>query len=220
MKTHVAVIFDMDGVLIDSVKIHWQAMNEVLGAYGIHVADEELPKYIGRPQRSQLEQLSNENGVELDYDTINQRTTAIKRVLLENIQPKEGVVQLLTLLKDSNIPMAIATSNNRDEMEMRLTDAGIIDFFSKFVTEDDVTEHKPNPAVYLEAAKQLDADPSSCVVFEDAPAGVQAAKNANMTCIAVQTPFAKASDLKVADAVIASLADVNMSLINELINSK
>lgn len=155
--------------------------------------------------------------MELDYDTINQRTTAIKQVLLEHIQPKEGVVQLLELLKANSIPMAIATSNSKVETERRLAVAGIIDFFSKLVTEDDVAEHKPNPAVYLEAAEQLGANPANCIVFEDAPAGVQAAKNANMICIAVQTPFTNANDLAIADTIVATLADVDIDFINKLI---
>lgn len=209
----------MDGVLIDSVKYHWQAMNEVLGEYGIHVTDEQLPKYIGRPLRSQLEQLGSENSIELDYDTVNQKTTAIKQVLLENIQPKEGVVQLLELLKTNNMPMAIATSNSKDETVRRLTVAGIIDYFSKLVTEDDVTEHKPDPAVYLEAAKQLGANPKDCVVFEDAPAGVQSAKRAGMVCIAVQTPFTNEVDLAIADTSVVSLSDVDMALIEGLIKA-
>src|SRR6478736_3732338 len=81
-KQDFSVLFDMDGVLIDSVTYHWQAMNEVLGGYGIHVPDEQLHKYIGRPLKSQLEQLGDENGVELDYESIEQKTTAIKRGLL------------------------------------------------------------------------------------------------------------------------------------------
>lgn len=217
-KGNIAVIFDMDGVLIDSVKYNWQALNEVLGEYGVHVSDEHLPKYIGRPLTSQLQQLSDENKVELNYDTINERATAIKQVLFENIEPKEGVLQLLELLKEKATPIAIATSNSRDTTIQRLTAAGIISYFDKIVTESDVTEHKPNPAVYLEAARQLDVSPLDCVVFEDAPAGVQSAKNAKMTCIAVQTPFANTDDLKLADAIVSSLANVNVDYIKDVLS--
>ncbi len=206
----------MDGVLIDSVKYHWQAMNEVLGDYDIHVTDAQLPYYIGRPQRSQLEQLATENDVELDYYTISKRTTAIKQKLLEHIQPNEGVVRLLELLKSNNVPLAIATSNSKEETQRRLKVAGIIDYFSQLVTEDDVTEHKPNPAVYLEAAKRLGINPMDCVVFEDAPSGVKAAKAAGMECIAIKTPFANIEDLVIADAVVTSLMEVDMGFIEKL----
>ena len=215
--SNISVIFDMDGVLIDSVKYHWQAMNEVLSDYGISVPDKQLPKYIGRPLRSQLEQLGNENDVELDYDILNHKISVIKQALLENIQPKEGVIQLLELLKTNNVPIAIATSNTRDETDRRLIVAGIRDYFSVLVTEDDVTEHKPNPAVYLEAARQLGANPKDCIVFEDAPAGVRAAKGAGMTCVAIQTPFTNATDLQAADTVVTSLLQVDMDVISNVI---
>ncbi len=218
MSNHTfCAIFDMDGVLIDSVVYHWQAINEVLGESGIYVPDEQIHGYIGRTLRSQVEQLGRENGVELDYDVISHKTKAIKQRLLENIQPKEGVVQLLELLRTNDIPMAIATSNSSNETQRRLTDAGIIEYFDKLVTRDDVAEHKPNPAVYLEAARQLDASSKDCVVFEDAPVGIQAGKSAGMACVAVQTPYTNIADLQDADTIVSSLAEVSVGLITTLL---
>lgn len=206
--------------MIDSVKYHWQAMNEVPAEYGIHVPDEPLLGYIGRPLRSQLKQLGNENGVEFDYDTFSERIAALKQVSLANIQSKEGVVQLLELLKSNNISIAVATSNPKDETQRRLVDARIVDYFNVLVTEDDVTEHKPSPAVYFEAARQINANSLDCILFEDAPAGVQAAKNADMTCIAVRTPFTIVSDLEAADVIVSYLAEADMNLMNNIINKE
>jgi len=209
-------LFDMDGVLIDSVKYHWLAMNEVLADYGIHIVDENLRKYIGQPLYSQVKQLSEEYEKKLNYDEFVTRTTARKQELLANIEAKEGVVALLELFKTNSIPMAVATSNTRAETERRLEVAGIRDYFSALITEDDVAEHKPDPTVYLTAAQAVNAPPENCIVFEDAPAGIEAAKRAGMRCIAVQTPVTTADDLAKASVSVRSLADVSLELIESL----
>jgi len=211
-----AALFDMDGVLIDSVKYHWIAMNEVLADYDIHIADADLRKYIGQPLYSQVKQLGEEYNKKLDYDEFLTRTTARKQELLANIEPKEGVVALLELLKADSIPMAVATSNTRAETERRLEVAGIRDYFAALITEDDVAEHKPDPTVYLTAAKAVNMPPENCVVFEDAPAGIEAAKRAGMKCVAVQTPVTTTEDLSEASTSVASLDDVSLDLIENL----
>lgn len=207
----------MDGVLIDSVKYNWQAMNEILAQYGINIADNQLRKYIGQSLAAQVEQISEEYGVVLDYATIRDSVAPIKQKLLDHIQPKEGVVELLKLLQDNQVPVAVGTSSNRSYTELRLTEADIIDYFDVLVTEDDVTTHKPDPAVYLEAAEKLGVKPGHCIVIEDAPSGILAAKNAGMTCVAVQTPFTNADDLSGADMIVKSLLDVTMQSMNRLV---
>ena len=218
MSSAFSVIFDMDGVLIDSPKYHWQAMRQALRSYGVNIADNKLHKYIGKPIATQIREISDEYDVELDCEKIRDQVAPIKNKLLENIQPKDGVVQLLELLKTHNIAMAVGTSSYREFTEQKLTEAGIIDYFKLLVTEEDVTEHKPSPKVYLTAAEQLGATPQTCVVFEDAPSGIQAAKSAGMICIAVQTTLSRAEDLKAADMIVASLREVDYGLIKKLLD--
>ena len=212
-----AALFDMDGVLIDSVIYHWQAMNEVLADYGLNVPDKDLRKYVGQPLYRQVKQLSDVFGVVLDYDEFNQRTTARKLELLEHIEPKEGVLTLLELLKSNGIPMAVATSNTRTETDRRLEAVGIRSYFSAVITEDDVSEHKPEPAVYIAAAEAVKTLPNSCVVFEDAPAGIESARRAGMKSIAVRTPYTTTEDLGNANALVSSLADVSIELMTGLL---
>lgn len=207
---HFAALFDMDGVLIDSVKYHWQAMNEILADYNIHINDDDLRKYIGQPLYRQVKQLSDEYNAKLDYEDFERRTTARKLELLENMPPKDGVVALLELLQQNHVPMAVATSNTKVETERRLDVAGIRHYFTALVTEDDVTEHKPDPTVYLTAAQAVHENPTDCVVFEDAPAGITAAKRAGMKCIAVQTPYTIAEDLTEADESVPTLQAVTL----------
>ncbi|MBP7807541.1 HAD family phosphatase [Candidatus Saccharibacteria bacterium] len=211
-----AVIFDMDGVLVDSVPYNWQAVNEVLARYGIHIADQDLRKYIGRSFRSILNELSADNGLSLEYDEINPAITEIKQKLMANLPPKEGVVELLELLQANSIPFAVATSSAQAEAERKLSTAGILDYFRVVITEEDVSTHKPNPAVYLKAAQLLGVSPERCVVFEDSPAGIQAANQAGTKCIAIKTPYTNADDLSEATVSVTSLADVTIKFIKSL----
>lgn len=211
-----AIIFDMDGVLIDTVRFHWQAMNQVLAKYNIHIDDSQLRNYIGQSVVHQLNQISEKYKTPLDVELIIEELKPIKEELQKGIQPKEGVAQLLKLLHDNNIPIAVGTSSTTIDTDRKLTDAGILNDFQVLVTHDDVTTHKPDPTVYLKAAEQLQVQPDHCIVIEDAPSGIEAAKRAGMKCIAVQTLYTNADDLSDATLSVASLADVTLELLNNL----
>jgi HAD superfamily hydrolase (TIGR01509 family) len=216
-KQPIAVIFDMDGVLIDSVLFHWQAMNQVLGKYNIHIDDDQLHNFIGQSVVLQLQQISEKFHTPLDITQIVEELKPIKDELQKGIQPKEGVEQLLQLLHDNSVPIAIGTSSTTEDTKRKLTDAGILHNFETLVTHDDVVNHKPNPAVYLAAAENLNIPPSQCVVIEDAPSGIQAAKRAGMKCIAVLAPYTTADDLREADLIVHSLLEVDLKKVSNLI---
>lgn len=216
-KQDFAVIFDMDGVLIDSVRFHWQAMNQVLANYNIRIEDDQLRNYVGQSVIHQLNQISEKFQTPLDIDLIIEELKAIKEELQKGIQPKEGVKQLIKLLHENSVPIAIGTSSTTADTKRKLTDAGIFHSFETLVTHDDVTKHKPDPTVYLMAAGKLYMQPSRCIVVEDAPSGIEAAKRAGMKCIAVLAPYTSEEDLREADVVVRSLLDVNMELLSELL---
>ncbi len=218
MNTPLAVIFDMDGVLIDSVKYHWQAMNQVLAKYNIHIEDDQLRNYIGQSVIHQLNQISEKFHTPLDIDLIVEELKPIKKALQEGIQPKEGVKELLQLLHENNVPVAVGTSSTTEDTTRKLTDAGILNDFPELVTHDDVSEHKPNPAVYLMAAEKVHMEPSHCIVIEDAPSGIEAAKRAGMKCIAVLAPYTNTDDLSAADVTVNSLLDVNVPMVTDLLS--
>jgi HAD superfamily hydrolase (TIGR01509 family) len=215
-KPDFAIIFDMDGVLIDSVRLHWQAMNQALAKYNIHIDDDQLRNYIGQSVINQLNQISEKFATPLDSTAIIAEIDPIKAELQRGIQPKEGVVDLLNLLRTNGVAIAVGTSSSRAATQQKLTDAGILDFFQALVTEDDVTAHKPDPMVYLTAAEALGFVPEKCIVFEDAPSGIIAAKRAGMRCIAVQTAYTLPEDLRDADASVVSLADVTIETLESL----
>lgn len=212
-----AIIFDMDGVLIGSVKYRWQAMNQVLAKYDIHIENSELTHYVGQSVIHQLDQISEKFQTLLDIDAIVEELKPIKEELQKGIQPKEGVEQLVELLHENSIPIAIGTSSTTADTKRKLTDAGIFHNFETLVTHDDVTKHKPDPNVYLTAAEKLHIQPSQCIVIEDAPSGIEAAQRAGMKCIAVTAPYTTDQDLSEADTVVHSLLEVDLKLLNNLL---
>lgn len=215
-KQNIAVIFDMDGVLIDSVRFHWQAMNQVLAKYNIHIDDSQLRNYVGQSVTHQLHQIGEKFQASLDIDQIIKELKPIKEELQKGIQPKEGVEQLIKLLHENSVPIAIGTSSTTEDTKRKLNDAGIFHNFETLVTHDDVVKHKPDPTVYLMAAEKLHIQPSKCIVIEDAPSGIEAAKRAGMKCIAVTASYTTDDDLRAADAVVHSLLEVDLTLITDL----
>lgn len=215
-----AAIFDMDGVLIDSVTLNWQAYNQVLeSSYGIRVPDEALSVYVGRTLPDQIALLSKHYHIDIDTENFTRDTDIIKQQLFANLQPKPGVINLLKSLKAASIPRAVGTSMTLDTTKSRLTTAGLWQYFDAFVTEEDVERHKPHPDVFLRAAEKLHMNAASCVVFEDAPAGVEAAKSGGMQCIAVVTSIVDQRLLAKADRIVNTLTQVDIPSLRLLITA-
>lgn len=212
------MIFDMDGVLIDSVGLNWKAYNQVLKTYGVHVPTDSIYKYMGKTLKDQIQELSDDFSISIDAESFAVETNAIKKLLFANIEPLPGVVKFLDLLKDDNIPMAIGTSNNRTTTIERLSAANITGYFSHIITQDDVTAHKPNPDIYLECAKRLEVVPAQCIVIEDAPVGVEAAHNAGMVCVATASPYTQPSHLQEAELYVETLANLRIQDLTRLLS--
>jgi len=216
-RNKIAVIFDMDGVLVDSVALNWRAINQALAPYNIKVEDDHIANYLGKTLLDQAKQLKNEYHLELSYDGFEAAVIEAKLEIFKTLAAKEGVVEFVELLKAKGIPYAVATSSTSALAKERLELAGLLNQFTTLITADHVTKHKPDPAVYLEAARVLNVEPGYCVVFEDAPAGVQAAKAAGMACIAISSPYVDVGQLSTANLVVSSLRAVTLSTLESLL---
>jgi len=212
-----AVIFDMDGVLIDSVALNWQAYNQILAEYDVHVPSSELHHYVGRPLVQQLQMLNKRYSLQLATLDFQDKADAIRVELFAKIRPKPGVGTLLRELRKHNVPIAVGSSATAALVKNRLTTAGIYNLFDVVVTQEDVSVHKPHPEVFLAAAEKLGVNPDKCVVIEDAPVGIEAAKNARMKCCAVMTPYISEELLADADLVVASLTTIRAQDLRELV---
>ena len=197
-----AIIFDMDGVLVDSNPYHKIALNQFCAKYGYHLTEEGLRnKIYGRTNK---EWITNLFGV-LPSDQLAQygeEKEALYRELFDkDIQPVSGLIDFLRLLDKHSIPRAIGTSAPRSNVDFTLLKTGIQNFFSIILDESHVTHGKPSPEIYLNVAKKLGLPPQRCVVFEDSLSGVISAKRAGTKVVGITTTHT-AQELSETDFII------------------
>ncbi len=207
----------MDGVLIDSVEPNWQAHNEVLATYGVHIREDQLAGYVGRALSDQIADINRQYGVKIDLAEFEAAIAPIQDRLHAHVKPKAGVIELIKALLEQKVAIAVGTSTPREVALKRLQVAGILQYFDIIVTRNEVERHKPDPSVYLFAAKALKLEPRRCVVIEDAPSGLTAAHNANMKCCMVVVPYVPAKLITSADLVVPTLAGVQPKTLEDLL---
>jgi HAD superfamily hydrolase (TIGR01509 family) len=178
-----AVIFDMDGTLVQTESIHHRAWEPEILATGRDITpDDYLRWFTGVTNRDICDGLLGLSGDEIEA-TLAAVDRRFWEIAAEGISPIAGVHELLQSLQD--MPRAIATNAERDPAIRTLAFSGLISHFEVIVTLSDVANGKPAPDVYLEAAARLQVEPSRCLVFEDSRPGVAAALAAGMHCIAL-----------------------------------
>lgn len=206
-----AVIFDMDGLLLNTEDIYTKVTQKILEPYGKQFTWSIKVKMMGRRAPEAAQVLIDELGLQ-------EHLTASKYLELREEYHKihwpqsellPGVEALVSHLHNHNIPMAVATSSHREAFDLKIMrHQNVFCCFRHVVTGDDksVKAGKPAPDIFLEAAKRLGVnDPSQCLVFEDAPAGVQAARNAAMNVVAVPHPENDQALFQHADEILSSL---------------
>ena len=196
-----AIIFDMDGVLIDSEPLYMEQERCSYARYGITLDHAELSRFVGTTQRYMWSAIKNDYGLTepLDYLMAQHHQQLMKRLTTEPLLAVPGVLALLRHLNKAGIPCAVASSSPRELVDVILRKTQVLTFFSAVVCGDDVTRSKPDPEIFLLAAKRLDVAPESCIVIEDSHHGVAAAKAAAMRCIGFQNPNSGQQNLTAAD---------------------
>lgn len=175
-----AVIFDMDGVLIDSVTLGLQARKKLLAQYGVDldaIPDPQGEAHRAASLKSLLAGVKNYTGIHIDHDEFARASRERMRKDLEEagVSADPELIEFLQDLKQHNIVCAIVSSGLRKGIDIKLEILGISKYFSVTVTGNDVQEHKPSPAPYLYALKKLNLAAHDCVIFEDSQTGIQAA---------------------------------------------
>jgi HAD superfamily hydrolase (TIGR01509 family) len=202
-----AVIFDMDGVIVDSEPYSMRALLDVLRQYGIEPTPDELQRSYGRRVRDDFVDYFSRHGVTADVDTaVAHKHARYYHLAAGHLQPLPGVSALLRRLRGHGCRLALASSGDRVKVAFGMQALALIDVFDAVVTGDDVSHSKPDPEIYLVAAQRLGVPPAECIAIEDAPAGVESAKRAGMRCVAVTNSVARAQ-LHKADIVVDSLDD-------------
>ena len=197
-----AVIFDLDGVLADSEGIHILAWEEIAREYRLPEDRLPLHDWIGYPDTEIVKEVVREHGLSVTPEQLLERKREIFRCLIaENLKPIPGSVEALSEL--DSLPLGVATSSSRSEADLMLRILGIVERFRVVVTGDEVKRSKPAPDSYLLAARHIGIAPQYCVAIEDSSSGVQAARRAGMTVLAVTTSL-PAQRLAAAHHIFAS----------------
>lgn len=181
-----AIIFDMDGVLIDSHPIHRQAWQQFLLTLDQQVSDAELDFILeGRKREDILRHFLGDDLSEVQIAEYGKRKDEIFRQAALHVRPAAGVIEFLDHLEGYGIRKGVATSASAGRTFFTLDRLQLTQRFATIVTGNDVVHGKPDPAVYELAARRLNARPESVLVIEDAVPGVSAAKDAGMKCLAI-----------------------------------
>lgn len=201
-----AVLFDMDGVIVDSEPLHVAAFQATLKRYGHDLTDGQYKQHFADK--------TDEAGFAHYFEFINEtvhmptimdeKAKAYLELAADQLVPYPGVIELIQEQAERNMPLALVTGSLRAEAEATLTAFNIAALFSVIVAAEDIAHSKPSPEGYVKAAKALGVDPADCVVIEDAPSGVKAAKAAGIRCLAVTTTHTK-DELREASEVIEQL---------------
>jgi len=202
-----AILWDLDGVIVDSMEYHFEAFREVLtGRSGDLTREEYFGELIGLPNDAILERLLGP----LAQDEVSHlkyaKEEAYRRRIVRNVRALPGALELVARASEAGVRQAIVSSTPRENIALILRSLQLADAFATFVGEEDVLRGKPNPEGFLLAADRVSIAPEACVVIEDAPEGIAAGKAAGMRCIGVTTTR-HADRLTQADLVVDNLED-------------
>lgn len=206
----------MDGTMIDSEILHYQAYKDVLAELGIDFIMENYLPYFGAKDENVCTDLVKKFNLLIENKKLlENKNNTFNNKYMSKIVPQKGLFELLRKLKENNYPLAIASSSQLHDIEMVLAKLNIKDYFKAIVSAELVEYGKPAPDIFLLAAQKLNIMPKNCLVLEDSLRGVQAAKSAGMTCYAIPTNWSKSEDFSNANKILDSLNDVYAYLKNE-----
>ncbi|MBU1304492.1 MAG: HAD family phosphatase [Alphaproteobacteria bacterium] len=206
-----AVIFDMDGTLLDTESVFRTIVFEVCTELGFEMTDDVHLSMVGGSHERTNQLLVEAYGVSFPYTLFDERCRVIMRERSHGGVPiKAGALELVTDLQARGIPTAVATSSRKPHAHNHLGAAGLLDMFQTIVTRDDVINPKPHPEPYLTAARRLGIEPTQCLALEDSHSGVRAAHAAGMQTIMVPDLVHPSEDIRALGiAVMESLTHVH-----------
>lgn len=214
-----AVIFDMDGVLVNSEPYHFEAEEQILAKIGITLTDKEVQSFVGLAMDSMWMRLKESYSLEKSVEELLKEDTEFRVNFFREvgkIKPIDGVRALITDIKSSGLKTAVASSSHPDLIRVILEASDLAEFFPFYLSGFQVKKGKPEPDIFIETARLLGVECSRCVVIEDSLNGVKAAKKAGMKCIGYSNPFSGDQDLSAADIIISNFSEINTSYLKDL----
>jgi len=210
-----AVIFDLDGLLADTEKLHLSAYQKVFSELGIELSEQEYADHWIRCGKGTDAFIAKRNLTADSNFVRREKARHYKELVSSSATPMPGACELLCSLQGKKL-MALATSSHPKDAHAVLKALDFKDFFSYIATKNSIERVKPHPDIFLHVAKETNTPPENCLVIEDAEKGILAANAAGMQSIAVPNRYTMDNDFSKADVVVSSLDEVNCELIDQL----
>lgn len=214
-----AVIFDMDGVLVNTEPVYYKVIKEILNENGHDIDYKEYGKYIGMTNENTWELLKKEYSINIDTNELIDNMMILKNVIIrrDGYELIDGIERLLENLKQNNIKIGLASSSPIFDILDVTKSTNIYKYFDKLVSGESVENSKPSPDVFLKALQELGINSEECIVIEDSKNGVLAAKSANIKCIGFFNKDSGKQDLSSSDIIISSMVDIDYDFINKIL---
>jgi HAD superfamily hydrolase (TIGR01509 family) len=212
------VIFDLDGLLVDSEPLQVLSFRKVMEEHGIDLTDEDFEAMVGFHTRDNFRYVREKYGLERSVESLlSAKDAAYRDIITAQMRTCRGADELVAALHARGVPMAVASSSPRRDVLLSLDTVRLTRFFTVIATADDVRETKPAPDLYLLAQQRIGVPARRCVAFEDAGPGLQAALAAGLLCIAVPHRFTAKHDFSRAARVLDSLSQISVDDLLELV---
>lgn len=211
-----AVLFDMDGVITDTMPLHYESWRRAFEMYGVNVYTMDVYLREGMRSEEMARAIAGDKGKDLPGDTIKkiveEKTRIFEGLSMESAKAFDGVPETLRMLRNNGIKLALVTGSRRSSVDVVLKKVGLDSAFDVIVGAGDVKEGKPSPEPYLAAMEKLDMPALNCVVVENAPLGIISARAAKAGYVIALTTTLEASYLEEADETEPSFSDLQKCL--------
>ncbi len=209
MEKKKAFLFDMDGVIVDSNPAHKTSLKEFCGRYGHKLSEEQLKEKIyGRTNKDWIPAVFGDIEESEMRRLAAEKEALFRKIYVATIRPLDGLIDFLRAAQEASVPMAIATSAPRENVDFTLENTGTGGFFDKILDESFVQKGKPDPEIYVKTARALGFSTENCIVFEDSLSGVKSGKSAGCKVVAISTTHS-AEELHEADLVLENFVGID-----------
>ncbi len=220
MFSNYCVIFDMDGVLADTGPIHFESWVKLTAEIGVEFTRDMFEQTFGQQSPTITRKLV---GPEEDNNLVekwaNLKEQYYRKMIKDKLTPLPGVIKIINDLKSEGFKLAVGSSGPPENVDLLLTKIKIKENFNVVITAAEVKKGKPEPDVFLMAANYLNINPRNCIVIEDAPVGIEAAKRAGMQSVALTTTHDK-EELLDANLIVSDLSKISINDIKKLLDIK
>lgn len=212
-----AIIFDFDGLIVDTETAWFEAYKEAMNVYDVDLPQERFVQTVGTDNAALYEFVQQQLGENVSIEEIEAKAASFYQIKMKTPQAREGVKDYLEEAKQLGYKIAIASSSNKEWVIHYLNELGLLSYFEVIITSEDVESIKPAPDLYLKALAALAVRPDEAVVFEDSLNGLKAALAAGLKCVVVPNPVTKFLNFQQHSLQLNSMAEKRLAEVIELI---